>query len=309
MTEQPDRWQRFLASLVWGILYTLSLMPIWVWYRISDFLFLLVYFVIRYRKEVVRKNLEGVFPDKSPAEIRQLMWKFYRHLCDLPVELIKDFSMSDAEMLRRVSMVNPEVGEEAIAAQQGTLLLASHCNNFEWLYSRLLIYNEQRVEGWVVYSPFHNYIAEEIFRRLRQRRGLNLARMSRVSQLILDSIGRGAYFTMVIDQSPHPGKPMYFTRFLNRLSPFHTSAARIALHTRAPVYFLDMRKVRRGHYEIRLEKLDPTPYYPEDVYGLTDYFARVYETQIFTQPESWLWTHKRWKHKPREQDVVREERM
>ncbi|TAE56394.1 MAG: hypothetical protein EAZ89_04720, partial [Bacteroidetes bacterium] len=148
MTEQPDRRQRILASLVWGILYTLSLMPMWLWYRISDFLFLLVYYVIRYRKEVVRKNLEGVFPDKSPAEIRHLMWKFYRHLCDLPVELIKDFSMSDAEMLRRVAIVNPEVGEEAIAAQRGTLLLASHCNNFEWLYSRLLIYNEQRVEGW-----------------------------------------------------------------------------------------------------------------------------------------------------------------
>ena len=53
----------------------------------SDFLYLLIYKVLGYRKKVVFENLKNAFPEKSATEIEKIANAYYHYLCDLLVEV------------------------------------------------------------------------------------------------------------------------------------------------------------------------------------------------------------------------------
>ena len=88
--------------LVWSVCYLISLLPMWILYRLSDILYFLVYYIIGYRKKVVRKNLKNSFPEKSDRERLSIEKKFYAFFCDYIVETLKKFSISDEQMKKRM---------------------------------------------------------------------------------------------------------------------------------------------------------------------------------------------------------------
>ena len=75
--------------LAYPLLWVISRLPFGMLYFLSDGIFILVYRVIRYRRKVVRDNLNLVFPDKSEQELESIEKKFYAHLCDMFLEMVK----------------------------------------------------------------------------------------------------------------------------------------------------------------------------------------------------------------------------
>ncbi|MCB0835890.1 MAG: lysophospholipid acyltransferase family protein [Bacteroidetes bacterium] len=300
----------FLTAFFWfayGIVYSLSLLPFWVWYRISDVLYVIVFHLIGYRKKVVYQNLKRVFPEYSDSHIHTIAKKFYSHFCDWLIEIIKGFSMSDNELAKRVRLITEGVPEEVIEGKKGTLMVGTHYGNNEWLLARLDLMINRRYNAYAVYSSISNKVLEKMIFKARGRRGVQFVPMRKAMVQAVRKMKETCMFGFLTDQAPHRGQRQYFTLFLNQPTSWHTSVSKIALRTQSIVYLGDMRKVKRGYYTLKLIKLDPTPYLPEtqeSIIAFTNAQIAMLEQAIKDEPAYWLWSHRRWKIKPRPNDYL-----
>ena len=83
-----------MTQIVYVLFYTLSLLPFRILYGMADIGYVLLYYIIRYRRGVVRKNLVTAFPEKSINDIKTIERKFYHWFCDYFLEAIKLLSIS-----------------------------------------------------------------------------------------------------------------------------------------------------------------------------------------------------------------------
>ncbi|MGB5927873.1 MAG: hypothetical protein WBH03_06845, partial [Cyclobacteriaceae bacterium] len=111
----------------------LAKLPLSVLYLFSDFLFIVIYYLWGYRRRIVADNLQKCFPDRPPAELKKIEKKFYRHLCDLTMEVIKGHNMSALALKKRARIINPEVLQEIIDSGTSALALTAHHCNWEWI--------------------------------------------------------------------------------------------------------------------------------------------------------------------------------
>jgi KDO2-lipid IV(A) lauroyltransferase len=117
------------------------------------------------------------------------------------------------------------------------------------------------------------------------------------------------YIAFVADQTPIRSGKLYFTSFFGRPTAYALGIARIALKLKCPVYYIDVRRVKRGHYKITWIRVPLEPYLPEtpeSQYRFTDAHAAILERIVREDPAPWLWSHRRWKRVAREGDVFSE---
>ncbi len=298
---------RLLFGLLHIVVFTLSLLPFWLLYGISRILYFFLYHIFGYRKAVVQKNLGLAFPDKGETELKKIEKDFYLHFCDLLVETLKIYSLSDAGLAERVHLADSPIVEEVKAAGKGSFMLGSHQGNFEWMMARLDLFLAPALPTYAVYTPFRNKAFDRLMRRLREKRGLEMLPMQKALTAALRKLQEPCLFGMIVDQSPHRGNRLYFTSFLHQATAFHTSFAKIALRTKTPLYFARMQKKSRGRYQLRLHKIEIEEFLAEskaNIHALTDRYAELLEEDINREPATWLWSHRRWKHQIRKGDMV-----
>lgn len=283
-----------LSALLHGIAY----LPFRALYCISDFLFILLFYVVRYRRKVVIQNLNECFPDKSEAERRKIERDFYRHLADTFVETIKLLHVSDEEMRRRIVFHNVEEVDKSIEAGRSVAMYASHYCNWEWLsaitmWSR---YDTSVMQFGQVYHPLENEWFDEFFLNLRSRFNSNSYPMKRVLRELLaaKSNGKVTITGFISDQHPHPNDQDDVITWLNHYTAFITGAEVMAKKLDMDVLYFDVHKVKRGYYDCTIRVISRTPK-TEPQYKITNTYARMLEDTIKESPAEWLWTHKRWK--------------
>ena len=274
-------------------------MPWWVLYLHADLLYFVAYYVIGYRKKVVRQNLAECFPDKSAKERKVIEKEFYHHFTDYVAETLKLLHISDDDMRRRMVFHNAGIIEDAFNNGQSIVLYAAHYGNWEWVTSVTLWFNSaahrDAVQGQV-YQPLENEWFDRFFLRLRQR--FNTVCISQ--RVILREMisrereGRHLGIGFIADQHPLSNDEGHVLDFLHHPTAFITGPEAIGrkLHCRAA--FFDVRKLSRGHYECTLVPLSDD--ITAEPYGsVTTRYARLLERRIKAEPAYWLWTHKRWK--------------
>lgn len=298
---------RLLFWLLHIVVYALSSLPFWLLYGLSWVVYFFLYRIFGYRKAIVRKNLSLSFPEKGKKELLQIEKDFYLHFCDLLVETLKTYSLSDSGLAERVVMLDSPIVEEIKALGKGSIMLASHQGNFEWMTSRLDLFLDGRMPGYGVYTPFRNAAFERLMLRLRERRGIKMLPMQKALSAAMRKLQEPCLFGMISDQSPHRGMRLYFTSFLNQSTAFHSGFAKIALRTQTPLYFVRMQKSSRGRYVLALEKIEIDAFLPEskeNIARLVDHYADLLAADIAKDPAIWLWSHRRWKHQIRKGDTV-----
>ncbi|MBX0332824.1 lysophospholipid acyltransferase family protein [Pontibacter sp. HSC-14F20] len=274
----------------------LSLLPLPVLYLLADFLFVLVYYVIGYRKKVVLQNLRNSFPEKSEQEIQGIARAFYRQFPDLIVEILKLASMDAAEMRRRIVFSNQEVLDDYVQRGGTVITMGSHSGNWEWILSAGAVQFGFPAEG--VYKPLKNEFFEEFMLYLRGRLGARLIKMKDTMRDFVRNRKTPRVVAMLSDQTPPYGEIQFWTTFLNQDTPFFVGAEKLAHAFGCPVLFLDVERIKRGHYCLTFDVLsDGTTKPGEGTFLITEGFARKLETSIRRNPANYLWTHKRWKHK------------
>jgi Kdo2-lipid IVA lauroyltransferase/acyltransferase len=271
----------------------ISKLPFPVLYALSDFLFILTYYLVGYRKKLVRNNLANSFPEKSKNELRQIERTYYRNLCDYAVETIKLITISAEELRQRMRYTNPEMVFEYSKKHQSVLLLSSHQFNWEWL----LVSGELSLNVPVdfVYQPLKNAFVDTLMQTCRTRFGGYAIKRNEVAREFVKrkNITRG--IAIVADQ--YPGKQRhkkYETQFLNQETVFYYGSQQMAFLTQCPALFAVVERVSRGYYTCTLINVGEPPY-DKDSETVIEAYVHAVEKVIRQHPDGWLWSHNRWK--------------
>ncbi len=293
------RWQEVRYNLLHGFFYTLSLLPMWFLYVLSDIVFPFVYHIAHYRRKMVRHNLFACFPEKSSRELKCIEREFYHWLCDYVFETIKLTSMSEAEMKRHIRFDNVELPERMIREKKSVVLMLGHYCNWEWVSSIPihLKYKEPEYMPYQIYHPIENPVVNKLFKSIRTRMGVHNISMNNTLRVIMRTRQEGipSITGFIADQAPHWYDIHLWTDFLNHPdTPFFIGGERIAKKLDFTMIYLDVRRERRGVYVATYQMMTEEPRTYKD-YELTEMYAQMLEQSIRRQPAYWLWTHNRWK--------------
>lgn len=290
-------------GLAYGALKGIALLPLGVLYGVSDFLAFMARSVLKYRVKVVRKNLQGSFPEKSEKELRDIEKAFYRHLCDCIVETVKLLHISDRELKKRVVVTNPEFVEKTISENPSVVLFLAHYGNWEWVPVTTLQVKSDIIMG-SLYKPLLSKLSDRIAGKLRGRLGIRLipTRSAYRDMLRMKEAGERFMIGFISDQRPL-GQPLnHWTWFLNRPTAFVGGGETIGDRVGAKFLYLEMEKTRRGHYTLTFKDIEPVEGAPDFPY--TRSYYRLLEQTIRRDPRWWLWSHNRWKATPPEGVVI-----
>ena len=281
--------------LVYVIWYLLSLLPFWVHYLFSDFVYLIVYRLIGYRVKVVRNNLTTSFPEKSEAEILQIERKFYHSLCDYFVEAVKMMTMSERQMRRRMVFKNAEALNLCIAEKQSIALYLGHTFNWEWITS-LPLWLTKKAHCGQLYHALENEAFDTLFLHIRERWGSECIPLVDVLRKTIEykQKQQTTIIGYLADQVPHWNNIHHWCWFLNHDTPVMTGTERIAIKNRQAIFFLEMSRPKRGYYVAEFKLVTRTPEHLKE-FEATDIYHQMLERSIRRQPELWLWSHNRWK--------------
>jgi KDO2-lipid IV(A) lauroyltransferase len=281
--------------IFYGLNWIITLLPLWFLYIFSDFLYLVLYYFPSYRRKVVNTNLRNSFPEKSAAEIKTIEKKFYRHLADLFIETFKLSHMSKKELLRRFTVSNLEVIEKLYREKRDTIAVMGHYNNWEWLAALPMQTNYKCVS---IYKPLQNKYFDHFINSTRSKHGMVLTPMSNIIREIITDRKNGinTISAFISDQTPIKTEIKYWTTFLNQDTPVYMGTEKVASRYDMAIVFFNIQKVKRGYYNLDIELMfDHTAGLPE--YAITEAHVRKLEEIIRENPEYWIWSHRRWKHK------------
>lgn len=286
--------------LLLPLAYGLSLLPFPVLYAISDLLEVLVFRVAGYRLKVVRANLRNSFPEKGPAELKRIERQFRQWFCDLILETIKTLSIGPRALERRITVEGAELVKAYYQAGKSVILVMGHWGNWELGGARFSQLPYHRLQ--VIYHPLGNQAFDRLFIRMRTRLGNGLYPMKETVKCMLRDRDLLTATAFIADQTPSP-RHAYWTTFLHQATPVFWGTERIARKLDRPVLYLGIDRPRRGHYTMRFELLEPRPgQSPEG--RISEQHTRRLEQDIRARPEIWLWTHRRWKHRPPEANAA-----
>lgn len=287
--------------LYYLILKPLSFLPLSILYLLSDFLYLLLYKIFRYRQKVVRANLVNSFPGKSLQEIKKIEREFYSHFCDLIIESIRLFSISEKELKQRSKIVNPEMILDLYEQGRGVIMVAGHYNNWEMAATIMGAQVKHQVIG--IYTPMSNKFFDKKFKKSREKFGIEMVSKKIVKDEFEKHKGSPTITLFATDQSPTYSKNVHWTNFLHQPTAVFLGAERFAREYELPVVFGYIKKIRRGYYELNFVLMEAQSSETDDG-EITEKHTRWLEKQIEEIPQFWLWTHKRWKRKMKEGDTL-----
>jgi len=286
----------YLLFLLAGFFIALfRVTPFWLMYLISDGFRFLLWRVAGYRRKVVRENLRCCFPDEPEKNLNRIEKESYRNLIDILVEGIKGFTMTNQQFIARHKVINPEVLKPYLDSGQSMIGVTAHYNNWEWGTASASLQVNFKVVGF--YKPLSNRFIDKMLRNSRERCGTSLASIRETTRTFEAYRNIPTIFLMAADQNP--GKPdnAIWVRFLGRETAFLHGPEKHARANNLPLIYIHINRIKRGWYELVLEPLVPNP--NELPYGdITRRYAARVEEVIRANPSNWLWSHKRWKHKP-----------
>ena len=287
--------QFLIFVIAYPLLWLISILPFRIFYWFSDFIYVIVYYIIGYRKKTVKENLVLALPHLTNKERLEIEKKSYHHLCDLFLEMIKTMSISADEMNRRFMVTNIELVKEYEKKGKSAILLASHYASWEWLLS---INEKTKFKGIGVYKKIANKYFDKLLRDIRSKYNADLVETKDTISLIAENQKKGilSIYGLASDQSPKLNRAFHWDKFMGIEVPVHTGAEMLAKKYDLNVLFVKVKKVKRGFYEATFIPITDNPKLLPD-FEITSTFLREVEKQILEAPEYYFWTHKRWKHR------------
>ena len=270
-------------------------MPLAWHYRLSDWLlFPLVYYVARYRRKIVDKNLRLAFPDKTDQERAAIARAFYHQFCDLIVETVYSYGCSDEELRERVVFEGLDEAYRTMQKAGGGIFMLGHMGNWEWLVN-LPMWLQDDMTHLIVYKRLKNKGADKLMRAVRSKRGGVCVDKKRIFKETaqLHEAGRPFTIFMVSDQKPRPDATQVWLPFLHQEVGFFVGAEILSKKYSLPVAYLAVHRTQRGYYKVSVQTAAFSGQTEEG--GITRTYAKLLEQNILEQPESWLWSHNRFK--------------
>lgn len=275
--------------------YLISILPFRVLYLLSDFFYVLIYYILGYRKKTALDNLRNSFPGKTEAELLKIRKAFYHYLCDLFLETFKTLTISKKAMLKHCSM-HPDakaIFDDLAARNQSAIIVMGHFGNWEWAGNTFSLCCKHQL--YVIYHPLKNKYFNGLIIKMRTRFGTRLIPMKETFKEMVKNRAELNATAFIADQSPNPDSA-YWMSFMHQDTPVFMGTERLAQKMKYPIVYVSVKRLKRGYYTLTAELLKEPPY-SNTVGDITEAHTRRLEKDIMAQEETWLWTHRRWKHK------------
>ncbi len=287
-----------MAALLYYILipiiYLVSSGPFWLVYGMSSGLYLLLYYVVGYRKKVVKENLQKAFPEKSDEEIAKITKEYYKYLCDLIFESLKTITWSEKDVRKRVKMHEVEMMDRLYEQGKSIIIVMGHLGNWEWAGPGFSLNYKHQL--YVVYQPLSNKYFERLFSGSRTKFNTKIVPRKDTLRNMISNKKTISATALIADQAPTPVNTAVWMNFLNQDTPVFNGPEKIAKMLDYAVVYMDVQRVKRGYYEVVPTLLFDKPKETSDL-EITLAFNKLLEQGIRERPETWLWSHRRWKHK------------
>lgn len=285
-----------MYTVFYIFIWLLAWLPLRVLYVFSDFFFLIIYYVVGYRKKIARKNIEKSFPEKSKKELRRIERRFFRYFCDLFVETFYEMHMSEKEVLRRMDLGDIDLIMEQYAKGRSIMLMSAHYGNWEWA-SAFALKLPKDMQIYNVYKRLNNKKFDNFMLEIRSKfKGQSVEIHNLLRTMVnLRKEGRVSVFGMISDQSPWVGNINHWNTFLNQDTPVITGTEQLAKKFDYPVFYIHIHRVKRGYYKFEYIPVSLEPTLTSE-FEISNKYMEILEKKIQAAPEYWLWTHNRWKH-------------
>ncbi|MFB6454132.1 lysophospholipid acyltransferase family protein [Chitinophaga sp. Hz27] len=277
------------------VIYGIAILPFRLLYLLADVMYVLLYYVLSYRKKVVMANLRASFPEKSEQELKRIGKDFYHYLCDMFLETFKTLTISKETMLKRCRFTPETVAlfNKLSAENKSAVLVMGHKGNWEWAGNTFSILCQQQL--YVIYHPLGNKHFNNLMYRMRTRFGTKLIAMQDTFREMVKNRHEVNATAFIADQSPQPSTAQW-VQFLHQDTPVSKGTEKIAQKMNSPVVYVSVIKEKRGYYRVEAKMLIENPT-AENEGTITVLHTRKLEEDIIAQPATWLWSHRRWKHK------------
>lgn len=287
--------QLVIYRLVYPLLWIISKLPWRLFYMLSTCTYLLMYYIVRYRKKTVTENLSLAFPEKTKKELQRIRKASYKHTCDMFLEMIKSISISEEEMKNRFKITNIDMLTELAAKNESIIVMMGHYASYEWTNVVDLISDFGCVG---IYKPIENKYFDRLVHRIRGRFGSRvIANRTAYREMVRDLNNKTlSLYGLFADQSPKINATKYWTDFMGVTVPTFAGGELLSKRLGLKIYYLNVEKVGRGYYEASFIPISENPKETED-YVITKKFVNLLEKQIRNKPEYYMWTHNRWKHR------------
>lgn len=282
--------------LVYPLAYLVGILPYRMQFVLADIIYIVLYKLVGYRVKTVRENLLIAFPEKSDAERKEIERKFYRHLSDVFIETLSMAAVGRGQIKRRLIYTNLDEVERWTVGRSW-LSAMGHYGSWEYTINFRSVYPHVD-EVLAVYRPLHNQGVDKYYHKVRSRFGVTPVPMKKVGREIVcyEREGKKVAVALIADQTPKRHEIQNWTLFFDRWTPFFLGMEKLAVKLHIPVLFLHMEKVGRGYYQGRFELIyDGREEVAEG--EITRRYAERLEKMIRNQPQLWMWSHRRWKHK------------
>ncbi|WP_432711108.1 lysophospholipid acyltransferase family protein [Pedobacter sp.] len=276
-------------------LYGLALLPLSVLYAFSTLTYYILYYLVGYRQQVVRENLINSFPEKDLPEIIKIEKAYFRYLCNLIFEIIKMPLISKKELQKRYIFKNLHFIENHLNKGESAIVCSAHYGNWEW--GTLALGLNLSITRYVIYKPLNNKVFDSWFYNMRARFGNTLISMKQTLRTVAASRKTTSIICFASDQTPVRESANYWLPFLHQTTSVFTGPEKIARQTNRPVFYLQVTVIKRGYYEVDCVPITENPSLLEE-HDITKAQFKLLEDQINANPPYWLWSHRRWKHKP-----------
>ncbi len=286
---------RLIYYIFSAVAWIVSLLPFFILYRLSDMLYLIIFYLIGYRKKVTYANLQNSFPEKSEKEIRQIARRFYKNLADLVVEVLKIKSIRTKTLHKRVRFHNYEIIEELYEKNKSIFVAIGHCGNWEWMGLKIAMISEHK--PFAIVKPLSEPYFEDYMNKLRTKSGYNnLIKFRQTYRQLLKIRKQRNIVIIASDQTPTRDEINYWTNFLNQETPFFLGLEKMSKNMDFAVLFFDIVRSNRGCYDVFVKKITEEPNNTKE-YEITEKYVHLLEDAVIKHPDNWLWSHRRWKHK------------
>jgi KDO2-lipid IV(A) lauroyltransferase len=305
--QNKKSFQWFVFPWFWGI----SKLPWIIINAISSIVYVILYRVLKYRLKVVQENLKRSFPNHTAKDLKKIEEGYYRHLSDLMLETIKGFSLTKKQISNRVYLENKELLDDFFQNGKSALVILSHSGNWEWSCLAASYYTQ--MPFYVVYKPLSNAGFNSFFYKMRSKYGAHPISMNETLRMVSQNAEKSYFLAMVGDQNPGNINNVHWDTFLNQETAFLNGPAKIAERYQLPVIYLKSKKTKRHQYTLIPELIvdwenfnsKPTNLEFEHLStnntwkanSIMNQIIKYTESEILEQPEIWLWSHRRWKHK------------
>ena len=286
--------KRIAFLVLYPFLLLISLLPFSILYILSNIISFTLFYIIGYRRKIIKKNLTLSFPNLNINERNKIERKFYTHMCDIFLEMIKSMTISLSSINNRFRVNNMELLTQFPKNNRSVIIICGHYASYEWM---LFLANDFGASTYGIYTPLSNQYFDKLVKKIRVKHNAYLISRYHTIDTIRkhqDSNHRAVY-GFAADQSPYPKKKTYWRSFMGNKVPVFTGAERLAIEHNIPVVYADIKRVDRGFYEVDFKLISDFPKETKK-HEITDIFFNLLEESINRDPSQYLWSHNRYKH-------------